>query len=305
MSINRNSNLIKAIQPQVNRDPVSYNFDANVWTIGGGGGGESGLSIFPNGEAGGGGGAGAVVSASLSVIPNITWTIEVGSGGSTDSNGENSTAIVYDTTYAGLTTLRAQGGRNGSNSGGGNSGTGSVETTSATASYAAFTGGAQNTGVAGGGAGAGGNGGNGVPFDGNPGTGIGGVGGFGKSVFGSVAGGGGGGITPNNGFGGTGAFGGGNGGVVGVNGGNATTYGSGGGGGGADNGNPSTGGSGYKGTVVVSFVGKIGTQLGEFDITTTNASSSYNSGTNSTTIYFETGSGTFRYTAPFPYIPGN
>jgi hypothetical protein len=308
MSVNRNVNIIKAVQPIVEREPISYNFSASLWAIGGGGGGEDGTAS--NTGAGGGGGAAAVVSSSISIVPNITWTIEVGEGGSANLAGENTTAIVYDVNYDGLVTLRAQGGRPGNNAIGGNSGTGSVETIFATSSYSAFTGGTEVTGggrnSAGGGAGANGNGGTGTVFDGNPGTGVGGVGGIGLGIFGGVAGGGGGGIGDTV-QGGTALQGGGYGGLVlgtsSPNGEDGSKYGAGGGGGLGHPGIPGTGGAGYKGAVILSFVGRIGTELGEYDITTTNASSSFNGGT--TTIFFESGSGTFRYTAPFPYVPGN
>lgn len=308
MSINRNVNLIKAIQPIVEREPISYNFPATIWAIGGGGGGESGTASNTGG--GGGGGAAAVVSSSISVVPNITWTIEVGEGGARDNDGENTTAIVYNDNYDGLVTLRAQGGKKGFNAIGGNSGTGSVETTAATASYAGFIGGTEVTGggrnSAGGGAGASSNGGIGTVYDGNPGSGVAGIGGTGVGIFGGIAGGGGGGIGDTV-QGGTAVQGGGDGGLVlatlSPNGEDGTAYGAGGGGGLGDTSTPGLGGAGYKGGVIISFVGRIGTQLGEYDITTTNASSSFDGGT--TTIFFETGSGTFRYTAPFPYIPGN
>lgn len=310
MSVNRNVNIIKAVQPIVEREPISYNFSASLWAIGGGGGGEDGTASNTGG--GGGGGAAAVVSSSISIVPNITWTIEVGEGGSSNSAGEDTTAIAYDVNYDGLVTLRAQGGRPGNNGIGGNSGTGSVETIFATSSYSAFTGGTEVTGggrnSAGGGAGANGNGGIGTVYDGNPGTGVGGVGGIGIGIFGGVAGGGGGGIGDTV-QGGTATQGGGDGGLVlatlSPNGEDATRYGAGGGGGLGDTATPGTGGAGYKGTVIISFVGKIGTELNQYDIATTNASSSYNVGSNTTTIFFESGSGTFRYTAPFPYVPGN
>jgi hypothetical protein len=312
MSINRNVNLIKAIQPQVNRNPVSYNFDANLFAIGAGGGGETSFDGGGAGdyEAGGGGGGGAVVSASISVVPNITWTVDVGEGGSADTNGGDTLLIAYDGNYSGQTTLKAQGGLAGSNSGGGNSGTGSLETTAVTQSYSGFTGGAQNLNVAGGGAGSSQNGGAGVPYDGNPGTGLGGPGGAGDNIFSGIAGGGGGGITPNNINGGTASDGGGTGGDLSAapssfNGNPATNYGGGGGGAAAADGITGTGGSGFKGSVIVQFTGVIGTELDQFDIVTTNASSSYDSLNNRTTVFFETGSGTFRYNAPFPYVPGN
>ena len=310
MSINRNVNLIKAIQPEVNRDGVRYNFSADIYAVGAGGGGESASAGGSNGIAGGGGGAGSVVSASLSVVPNITWTIDVGSGGASDTNGEDTSAIIYDDTYAGLVTLRAQGGLSPTNSGGGNQGSGSVETTSVTSSYSPFTGGGVNVNVAGGGAGAIENGGNGVPFDGNPNTGVGGLGGqgitdlpFGGGTL-SFAGGGGGGVNDGQLVGGDGADGGGDGGdIVTFNGNNATLYGAGGGGGSTDTNVFGSGGAGSKGLVMLRFLGTIGTGSGEFDIEFTNASSSLDG--NTTSIFYDEGVGTFRYNAPFPYVPGN
>lgn len=312
MSINRNSNIIKAIQPEVDRAPVRYNFDGEIYVIAGGAGGESAGAY----RAGGGGGAGGYVSASLSVVPNITWTIEVGGGGTADTNGEDSSAIVYDDNYGGLVTLRAQGGLSPTDSGGGNQGSGSVEETAATSSYTPFVGGAVNTSVAGGGASSLVDGGDGIPYDGNPGTGRGGAGGNGGYLNLTVsvercAAGGGGGCIPNNTLGGSGGIGGaGNGGSpTSLNGGNASFYGSGGGGAGGS-GNVGTGGgtggNGYRGVVMVRVPGKIGTQLGEYDITYTNASASYSDYYGGwTTILYNSGSGTFRYTAPYPYVPGN
>lgn len=310
MSINRNVNLIKAIQPEVNRDAVRYNFSADIYAIGAGGGGQSAVVDGSNGVAGGGGGAGSAVSHSLSVVPNITWTIEVGSGGASDTNGEDTTAIIYDDTYAGLVTLRAQGGLSPTNSGGGNQGSGSVETTATTSSYSPFSGGAVSTSNAGGGAGATQDGGDGIPYDGNPDTGVGGRGGEGLDnfPFGSgtidTAGGGGGGINDGQIDGGSAADGGGDGGDgVTFNGANATLYGAGGGGGSTDNITAGSGGAGSKGLVMLRFEGTIGTGSGEFDIEFTNASSSLDGSVSS--IFFNEGAGTFRYNAPFPYVPGN
>lgn len=309
MSVNLNSNIIKAVQPQIERNPISYNFPANIWAIGGGAGGQNGVS-GGTGTAGGGGGAGSVVSSSLSVVPNITWTIEVGSGGTSNNNGENTYATIYDDTYGGLVTLKAQGGLSPNNSGGGNQGSGSVETTSVTSSYSPFVGGAVNTATAGGGAGATQNGTNGVPFDGNPGTGEGGDGGqgidnlpFGGSTL-PIAGGGGGGVGKNQTGGGSGNDGGGAGGdLITFNGSNATSYGAGGGGGSATDIDAGTGGNGYRGLVMIRFLGQIGTSYNQYDIEVTNATTSYDGGT--TSIYFNSGSGTFRYNAPYPYVPGN
>lgn len=301
MSVNRNVNLIKAIQPIVEREPVKYNFSGSFYAAGGGGGGETATVTHPGG---GGGGAGIVVSASLSIVPNITYSFEVGSKGLADNAGESTTIIAYDNDYSSLVTFRAGGGNPGLNGAGGNSGTGSVETTLATASYAGFSGGAETTSgghyAGGGGAGSFNSGSAGLPEN------FGGQGGEGADIFGSIAGGGGGGVDT--GVGGVGTDGGGEGGdSLSINGTNATKYAAGGGGAGSDEGGPvyGNGGEGGDGVAFILFTGKIGTNLGEFDITTTNASASYNSGANQTTITFFTGSGTFRYTAPFPYIPGN
>lgn len=319
MSVNLNSNIIQAVQPQVNRAPVRFNFPATIFAAGGGGGGASGsLSVgsLTFGLGGGGGGGSALVSSSISVVPNITWTISVGNGGASNQDGQDTSAIVYNDDYSGLVTLKSQGGRKGGtgveadgSAVGGNSGTGSVEFSSAvTSSYSAFTGGTENRvsgrQAAGGGAGAGGNGGNGNAIDG----GAGGSGGFSVQpaiTFNSrFVGAGGGGGTSNIGV---------SGGAGGLQGGGAAFGGTGtgfsaGGGGGFANLASSLfgpGGPGTEGLVVVRFIGQIGTQLNQYDIAVTNATTSYDSGTNTTTIIFSPGSGTFRYTAPFPYIPGN
>jgi hypothetical protein len=319
MSVNLNSNIIKAVQPQVNRAPVSYNFPATIFAAGGGGGGASGslaVGSLTFGLGGGGGGGSALVSASISVVPNITWTISVGNGGASNEDGQDTSAIVYNDDYSGLVTLKSQGGRKGGfgveadgSAAGGNSGTGSVEFSAAvTSSYAGFTGGAESRisgrQAAGGGAGAGGNGGEGNPVSG----GTGGNGGFSVQpaiIFNSryVGAGGGGGTSANQVSGGTGGLQGGGA----AFGGTGTGYAAGGGGGFANLGTPAfgPGGPGTEGLVVVRFIGRIGTQLNQYDIAVTNASSSYDSGTNTTTIIFSPGSGTFRYTAPFPYVPGN
>ena len=222
MSVNRNVNTIQGLQPEVNRAPVRYNFDATVYVVGGGGGGQQ--AIGTDNGLGGGGGAGAlVVSQSLSVVPNITWTIDVGAGGASDTDGQETSVIAYNDNYSGLYTYRSQGGRTGGvgQGQGGNSGTGSVETSAATSSYAEFLGGANVSGggrnAGGGGAGSSDSGSIGSVYDGNPGSGIGGIGGIGvtiPTVTGNLdlAGGGGGGVTSDLQSPGPGVFGGGDGG---------------------------------------------------------------------------------------------
>jgi hypothetical protein len=285
MSVNRNANIIKALKPEP-KDPIRYNFSASLWAIGGGGGGFE--NPGGNVSAGGGGGAGAAVSASISISPNITWNIEVGAGGSGSFSGQDTYAIAYNNDYDGLVTFRAQGGRKGSLGVGGNTGTGSLEINETTQSYSAFTGGANVTGgrnAAGGGAGVTENGLTGTEYDGNPASGVGGRGGGGLNninqlalpIIGSIAGGGGGGAGGDLQVGGIGTSGGGRGApytegpgqpVI-LNGGNAFTIGSGGGGAGGPL--SGDGGNGFDGGFVISFTGKIGTQLNQLDIETTNA----------------------------------
>ena len=306
MSVNLNSNIIKAVQPFVNRNGLSYNFPANVWALAGGGGGE-------NGSNGGGGGAGAFLSASLSVIPNVTWAINVGGGGSGSFNGQDTYATIYNDTYAGITTLKAQGGRSGVSGSGGNSGTGSIITPSGTFNYTGFTGGAVISGggntYGGGGAGNTENGGVGIPFDGNPGTGVSGNGGQGSEIAYFIPlGGGGGGTTDSvtsgagtgndgggNGAGGTGAFE--------INGQSATSFGAGGGGARTGGAGAGIGGAGSNGLFVIQFEGTIGSGSTDYNIAVTNAT--ITKAGNTTTITYNSGSGTFRYTAPYPYVPGN
>jgi hypothetical protein len=308
MSVNLNSNIIKAVQPFVNRAPVSYNFSADAFALGGGGGGQS----APNG---GGGGGGALVSASISVVPNITWTINVGGAGAADTNGQDTYATIYNDTYAGITTLKAQGGRTGVGGNGGNSGTGSLITPSGTFNYTGFTGGAVIEGggrtYGGGGAGNTSNGTRGIPFDGNPGTGFAGNGGFGVGTFpfAAVGGGGGGTTDASTNSGGNGNDGGGAGagatsGQYERNGYPAINYGAG-GGGARNGGGAGIGGTGSPGTFWIQFVGTAGTQLGQYDITVTNGTISGPGDYGITTVIFNSGSGTFRYNAPYPYVPGN
>lgn len=304
MSVNLSSNIIKAVQPFVNRASVNYNFSADVYALGGGGGGEGGSN-------GGGGGGGAFLSSSLSIVPNVTWTINVGGGGASSVNGQDTYATIYNDTYAGITNLKAQGGRTAVGGNGGNSGTGSIITPSGTFNYTGFTGGAVVSGggrtYGGGGAGNTGNGGVGIPVDGNPGSNIAGSGGFGDVLF-SPGGGGGGGTTDSDGTGGAGNDAGGNGAKYDLN----PTYefngepatGNGAGGGGArTSGTVGIGGLGSNGVFWIKFEGTVGTQLGQYDIVVTNAT--ITKAGNTTTIAYNSGSGTFRYTAPYPYVPGN
>lgn len=66
--------------------------------IGGGGGG--GLS---NGGSGGGGGAGALITGSIKILPNEPYTITIGKGGQSNTNGDSSSfdgfLVPYDGTW--------------------------------------------------------------------------------------------------------------------------------------------------------------------------------------------------------------
>ena len=78
MSVNRNVNIIKALQ-KPNIGPVRYEFPATLHLGGGGGGGASGTG--QNDVGGVGGGGSTVVSASLNITPNVTYYVEIGGGG--------------------------------------------------------------------------------------------------------------------------------------------------------------------------------------------------------------------------------
>lgn len=322
MSVNRNSNIIKAIK-QPNIGPVRYEFPATLHLGGGGGGAASGRPNF----GGVGAGGSTVVSASLNITPNVTYYVEVGGGGiggaavgfgpaNGGTDGEGSFFYAYTDNYDMPVTMSCEGGQGGSSNnedGGGNSGTGSVEYTTIpdVQDYPGFNGGAtisgdvggQPAGSQGGGAGSGANG-----QDGNADKLTSGDGGAGilvpSNIIDFVAGGGGGGACANNGTPGDGTNGGGNGGDdQSSDGTSATKLSAGGGGGGSDGVSGGAGGNGADGFAHIRFIGIIGTQLDELDITVTNATVNYDAGSNTTDILFNSGSGTLRYTAPYPYVP--
>ena len=327
MSVNRNENIIKVVRGDNGIGPVRYEFPGTLHLAGGGGGGASGAPFY----GGAGGGGSTVVSASLSITPQITYVTFVGAGGeggawtggtagNSGIDGTESSWEAYTNNYDTPVTMSVEGGQaalwaspSPSPLDGGNSGTGSVIGPT-TENYPGFIGGITRIGTIGGqpatatGGGAGsfengedgeanfqkaGDGGDGVLIT--------------SAIIGGaqLAGGGGGGSgadTANTG--GSGNDGGGDGGDnQGAAGGNATLLSAGGGGGGATDTIAGDGGSGANGFAHLRFVGKIGTQLGEFDITVTNATVAYDAGANTTDILFGIGVGTFRYTAPYPYVP--
>lgn len=235
-----------------------------VEVIGGGGGGTRG--------PGGGGGAYSSI-ANLSVTPNASISISIGTGGSGAPGGPggvggdtwfSSSGTVLAKGGAGTTDLSMTGGAGGAASSGvgatkysGGTGAGATDTT-ACGSFGAFSGGG-----GGGAAGAHGNGNNGSTGAGNAfnGAGIvnGGPGGSGDAGSGGAGG------SPNGGAGGNTTNGGGGGGAGGFadyntngsagGGGPGGNYGAGGGGGGQECGAglDGTGGSGKQGVIVITY----------------------------------------------------
>lgn len=302
--LNLNYNINKAIGGGGCIGVMKYNYSASFFLAAGGGGGAaggggSGVSVF---GAGAGGGGAQAFSASINIIPNVGYQINIGGGGAGGvaspgllggANGQSSSFIYWnDTDETGPITLLAAPGRGASSSDGGTSGDG-------------FTGGADGstslgTNSAGGGGGTQQNGENGNV----DGAGFGGDGGFG-------GGGGGGAARGNANFGagenystilvpGTsvpinnGAAGG-----IGGSGspdtGQAGQPGSNGGGGGGSSDSFSTsfsGGAGGTGVLKIAYVGKT---------KATGGTITYDVPNNITTHTFGSGSSTFLYTYPYPW----
>ena len=265
----------------------NYNYSASIWVIGGGGGGGSVNGIANPYLPGGGGGAGAAVSASVSIIPNLPYTIVVGQSGSRDMDGSDSSLIGWDGVDSQTLGMFAQGGKKGVVQTGGNAGSGSVVriTTQLFPSFAGASGsGTYPNFSSGGGGGCAAAGQTGVPNAG--GNGGGGV----NSPLGvtllSVGGGGGAGVS-------SGAAGTPNGGPYEQNGSPSGFYGGGGGGAGSENefSGDSFGGAGGPGVVIFRYTGK----QKAFGGTIT-----YDSGANQTTHVF-TSSGQFLYQYPYPW----
>lgn len=223
-------------------------YSGNYLVVGSGGGGGKGLIATDNGA---GGGAGGVLTGSYSFVPGVAYTITIGLGGASDTNGNNSSISSVATGIGG--------GRGGSPSipnapgSGGSGGGGSSNSTSG----AAGTGGQGNaggTGVSaypGGGGGAGAVGGNGINLtkSGDGGAGV------SSSISGAAVnyggGGGGGGSASAAGAGGLGGGGAGN--ATTGTAGTANTGGGGGGGGGS--GASNLGGAGGSGIVIIAYAG--------------------------------------------------
>jgi hypothetical protein len=262
--LNLNYNINRAIGGGGCIGVVKYNYSASISVAGGTGGGNSTT------PAGGGGGAGMIVSQSISIVPNITYQINVGGGGAVDSNGQNSYLIGFDDSDTIPISFYAGGGFSGDSLNGGNSGTGSIVRSGIVTSYPGFTGGNGFTTTnsfglqkgSGGGANSNSNGGNGsVGYGGNSND-----GGGGGAQFN--------GPTGPYGFAGSGASG---------NGYSAQT-------GGVST--PRAASAGNAGSVIISY-------SGQPKAIVTNATTTTENGT--TTHTFASGSGTFLYTIPYPW----
>ena len=271
--LNLNYNINPSSGPGNCRGEVKFNYSASIVVAGGGGGGNAG-----NFGAGGGGGAAMAVSQSISIIPNVTYQINVGAGGAIGSKGQDSYLIGFDDNDTIPISFYAGGGNPGGVQDGGNSGTGSIVRAGVTTSYSAFTGGTGELVInafgpqkaGGGGASNAANGGNGT---------VGGAqGGNGGNGFSAGGGGGFFGAGP------TGAYG--NGGSNGT----GTGYGS--GGGGATTQSPGGLTAGSNGVAQISYAGQPKAFV-------TNATTVTADGV--TTHTFASGSGTFIYTYPYPW----
>lgn len=279
--LNYNLNINKALGGMGCIGVLKYNYSASIWVVGGGGGG----ATDPDSRAGGGGGGGMAVSQSISIVPNVTYQINVGGGGAVDADGQDSSLIGFDDIDVIPISFFAQGGKKGlSNGTGGNSGTGSVVRNGVTTSYPGFTGGTAYVASNSFGPQKGGGGGASNAANGNNATD--GFGGNGASGYSAGGGGGAFFIGPTGPYGNAGAAGNSNVAARGVGGNgysnqqNAQT-------------NPRAATAGSQGSVVIQYSGK------QKAFVTGDVTSSYVDGI--TTHIFGSGSGTFTYTFPYPY----
>ena len=294
---------------------TKFNYSASLLVVGGGGGGATGAPGGPRRSGGGGGGAG-VYSGSLSIIPNVTYNITVGTAGigggivsaSNGTNGQTSSFVGFDdndTNPLTITTTGGFGGQFGNGTVGGVGGNSGTSTINGLLISSSRIGGAGGELEGGGGGGAsiiqnglpgssqsGGNGGLAIyaPLLPNPDYTVGGGGGGGASTPTNPAG------VPNpQSDPRSGGAGGGTGGGTGIQSGqNAASFGGGGGGGASANppGGFGAGGDGSNGVVIIRYAG-------EPKAFVTNATTTTADGF--TTHLFETGSGTFTYPYPYPW----
>jgi hypothetical protein len=260
--LNLNYNINKAIGGGGCIGVMKFNYSASIDVRGGQGGGNTTT------PAGGGGGAGMAVSQSISVVPNITYQIFVGSGGLVDTNGQDSYLFGYDDSDKIPISFYAGGGFSGGDLNGGNSGTGSIVRNGIVNSYPGFTGGIGFSIInafgpqkgAGGGASNSANGGNGS--NGFGGTGAGGGGAFFNGPTGPYG-------NAGTGIGGDGY--------------SAQTNGV---------STPRNASAGINGTVIIAYAGQPKAIV-------TNATTTFDGG--STTHTFASGNGTFTYPYPYPW----
>jgi hypothetical protein len=282
--LNLNYNINPSKGPGNCRGEVKFNYSASIVVAGGGGGGTGGDG---NG-VGGGGGGGMAVTQSISIIPNVTYQINVGAGGAVSANGQDSYLIGFDDNDTIPISFLAGGGKTGAApvagiNNGGDSGTGSLVRGGVVTQYAKFNGGTGSYSPSGGfGPAIAGGGGASNQANGANGTTASTQARGGTGASGVTAGGGGGatagGPTPppdsQNGLSGSAS----------------SNAGIGGNGSGV---NPSRGASaGSDGTVIISYVGQPKAFV-------TNASTTTVDGV--TTHTFASGSGTFIYTYPYPW----
>jgi hypothetical protein len=122
--LNLNYNINKALGGGGCIGVMKYNYSASLTVVGGGGGGGD---YIATGQIGGGGGGGGAVTASISIMPNVTYQINVGGGGDKQQNGQTSSLFGFDDTDGTPIQLIAGGGFPGGstpNAAGGNSGNG-------------------------------------------------------------------------------------------------------------------------------------------------------------------------------------
>ena len=284
--LNLNYNINKALGGGGCIGVMKYNYSASIVVAAGGAGGSTGDG---NG-VGGGGGGGMAIAQNISIIPNVTYQINVGAGGAVNQDAiGNSFLIGFDDNDTIPISFLCEGGKTGTSGGaginnGGNSGSGSIVRAGVITSFAARTGGAGSYSDSGGfgpaiaGGGGASNSANGVngttastqARGGNGASGITAGGGGGARAGGPIP-------PPDS--------------INGVQGTASSNAGVGGNGSGV---NPPRGPSaGSDGTVIISYTGKTKAFV------TGNVSTTYIDGV--TTHRFSSGSGTFIYTFPYPY----
>jgi len=284
--LNLNYNINKAIGGGGCIGVMKYNYSASIVVAAGGAGGNTGDG---NG-VGGGGGGGMAVTQSISIIPNVTYQINVGAGGAINQDAiGNSFLIGFDDNDTIPISFLASGGKIGLFPGagivnGGDSGTGSLVRAGVVTQYPKFNGGTGSYSSGGGfGAAIAGGGGANNQANGANGTTASTQARGGNGASGITAGGGGGatagGPTPPPDS------------INGLSGSASSNAGIGGNGAGI---NPVRAVSaGTDGTVIISYTGKTKAFV------TGNVSTTFLDGV--TTHRFSSGSGTFIYTFPYPY----